>query len=375
MAETGLISTTMDTISSNTSNMNNIECLWQTATQLERSLYFDNNDGIGFDEAENSTIEIKSFCQPMHALSPSMENIHDFNSCGSGSGMSEEQYPSHLRESASVSDKDSVAAMKVKADAYANVRAVRKMRRKMAKFRRIGARGLLETTPRQGYETTTSQISTPCVPNSGSRPIESLKLQGGLDSAHDNPDCEEMEFKHKNLKLLLQKELRNSDISPLGRMVLPKKEAEANLPILTAKEGIQICMEEIHSCQTWNFKYRYWPNNKSRMYIMENTREFVKAHGLEPGDFVMLYKDEINDKYIIIAKKARSQLTASDSIDRTNLCLSSTLLEDGSMHQSTNDKDNKIRRHDQDFRVECSNHKRETHQAIERSWSSVMQEG
>ncbi|XP_057852000.1 B3 domain-containing transcription factor FUS3 isoform X2 [Cryptomeria japonica] len=345
MAETGLISTTMDTISSNTSNMNNIECLWQTATQLERSLYFDNNDGIGFDEAENSTIEIKSFCQPMHALSPSMENIHDFNSCGSGSGMSEEQYPSHLRESASVSDKDSVAAMKVKADAYANVRAVRKMRRKMAKFRRIGARGLLETTPRQGYETTTSQISTPCVPNSGSRPIESLKLQGGLDSAHDNPDCEEM------------------------------KEAEANLPILTAKEGIQICMEEIHSCQTWNFKYRYWPNNKSRMYIMENTREFVKAHGLEPGDFVMLYKDEINDKYIIIAKKARSQLTASDSIDRTNLCLSSTLLEDGSMHQSTNDKDNKIRRHDQDFRVECSNHKRETHQAIERSWSSVMQEG
>ncbi|EEC71378.1 hypothetical protein OsI_03493 [Oryza sativa Indica Group] len=39
------------------------------------------------------------------------------------------------------------------------------------------------------------------------------------------------------LRVILQKELRYSDVSQLGRIVLPKKEAEAYLPILTSKDG------------------------------------------------------------------------------------------------------------------------------------------
>ncbi|XP_078447298.1 uncharacterized protein LOC144716118 isoform X3 [Wolffia australiana] len=101
------------------------------------------------------------------------------------------------------------------------------------------------------------------------------------------------------LRFLLQKELRKSDVGSLGRMVLPKKEAEAHLPILMAREGIYMCMEDMETFHTWTFKYRFWPNNKSRMYILENTGEFVKRHGLKLGDFVMLYRDDYRQRYVL----------------------------------------------------------------------------
>ncbi|GLJ54157.1 hypothetical protein SUGI_1160450 [Cryptomeria japonica] len=107
---------------------------------------------------------------------------------------------------------------------------------------------------------------------------------------------------NKILTLLLQKELKKSDVSPLGRMVLPKKEAEANLPVLSAKDGMIIEMEDFDTSNIWRLRYRFWPNNKTRMYVLENTREFVKLHGLEVGDYMMIFKDE-KDKKVIKATK------------------------------------------------------------------------
>ncbi|KAG6471213.1 hypothetical protein ZIOFF_072314 [Zingiber officinale] len=78
------------------------------------------------------------------------------------------------------------------------------------------------------------------------------------------------------LRFLLQKELRNSDVSQLGRIVLPKKEAEAYLPNLTYREGIAINMDDLENLHVWTFKYRFWPNNRSRMYILENTGDDVE---------------------------------------------------------------------------------------------------
>ncbi|KAG6469464.1 hypothetical protein ZIOFF_074181 [Zingiber officinale] len=105
------------------------------------------------------------------------------------------------------------------------------------------------------------------------------------------------------LRFLLQKELRNSDVSQLGRIVLPKKEAEAYLPNLTCREGIAINMDDLENLHVWTFKYRFWPNNRSRMYILENTGDYVKEHRLQLGDFVMIYKDDSKDRYVIRAKK------------------------------------------------------------------------
>ncbi|XP_015949984.1 B3 domain-containing transcription factor ABI3 isoform X1 [Arachis duranensis] len=111
----------------------------------------------------------------------------------------------------------------------------------------------------------------------------------------------------KNLKFLLQKVLKQSDVGSLGRIVLPKKEAETHLPELDARDGISIDMEDIGTSQVWNMRYsiRYWPNNKSRMYLLENTGDFVKANGLQEGDFIVIYSDLKCGKFMIRGVKVR----------------------------------------------------------------------
>ncbi|OMO99353.1 hypothetical protein COLO4_13343 [Corchorus olitorius] len=111
----------------------------------------------------------------------------------------------------------------------------------------------------------------------------------------------------KRLRFLFQKELKNSDVSSLRRMILPKRSAEAYLPVLESKEGIFINMDDIDGLHVWSFKYRFWPNNKSRMYVLENTGEFVNTHGLQLGDSIMVYQDSQNQKYVIQAKKASDE--------------------------------------------------------------------
>ncbi|KAL5860770.1 hypothetical protein ACOSQ3_002084 [Xanthoceras sorbifolium] len=119
------------------------------------------------------------------------------------------------------------------------------------------------------------------------------------------------------LTFLFQKELKNSDVSSLRRMILPKKAAESHLPVLESKEGILIGMDDFDGLHVWSFKYRFWPNNNSRMYVLENTGDFVNVHGLQLGDFIAVYQDIENKKYVIQAKKA------SDQDVYTNLTLDS----------------------------------------------------
>ncbi|TVU35336.1 hypothetical protein EJB05_17221, partial [Eragrostis curvula] len=118
------------------------------------------------------------------------------------------------------------------------------------------------------------------------------------------------------LRVILQKELRNSDVSQLGRIVLPKKEAEAYLPNLISKDGKFLCMLDlvlpIHdSDRVRHISCRYWPNNKSRMYVLENTGDYVRARDLQQGDFIVIYKDDENNRFVIGAKKAGDGQTAT----------------------------------------------------------------
>ncbi|KAH9290448.1 hypothetical protein KI387_034565 [Taxus chinensis] len=113
-----------------------------------------------------------------------------------------------------------------------------------------------------------------------------------------------MQFSEKGLKLLVQKELQTSDVSDLSRIVLHKRDAEANLPQLDTKEGIILSAVDAETNGTWYFRYRYWPNNRSRMYLLEHTGDFVRSHGLKKGDYMMLYKDADDEKYVIKGRKA-----------------------------------------------------------------------
>ncbi|XP_059591858.1 B3 domain-containing protein LFL1 isoform X2 [Vitis vinifera] len=80
--------------------------------------------------------------------------------------------------------------------------------------------------------------------------------------------------------------------------------AETYLPTLYTIEGTLISMEDMDGLGTWTFRFRYWINNLTRMYVLENTGEFVRAHGLCANDFIILYKDNRNDKYVIRGSKS-----------------------------------------------------------------------
>ncbi|KAK8547487.1 hypothetical protein V6N12_031624 [Hibiscus sabdariffa] len=127
---------------------------------------------------------------------------------------------------------------------------------------------------------------------------------------------------NKRLRVLLRKELKNSDVGSLGRIVLPKRETEANLPTLSDKEGIQVRMKDVYSNNDWTLKYKFWINNKSRMYVLENTGDFVKQNGLGIGDSLTLYEDESKNLYFSISKVATVAVESSqqycNTVNNTN---------------------------------------------------------
>ncbi|XP_041026105.1 B3 domain-containing transcription factor LEC2 [Juglans microcarpa x Juglans regia] len=85
----------------------------------------------------------------------------------------------------------------------------------------------------------------------------------------------------------------------------PKREAEENLPTLSDKDGIQIVIRDVYSNQEWSVKYKYWSNNKSRMYVLENTVDFVRQNELVIGDSITLYEDECKSLYVTIKRGER----------------------------------------------------------------------
>ncbi|KAG8066714.1 hypothetical protein GUJ93_ZPchr0004g38602 [Zizania palustris] len=111
-------------------------------------------------------------------------------------------------------------------------------------------------------------------------------------------------FNCREYSVVLRKDLTNSDVSNIGRIVMPKRDAEAHLPPLPHREGVVLVMDDFKIATTWNFKYRFWPNNKSRMYVLESTGVFVKEHGLQTGDTFIIYKNSETGKFLVRGEKS-----------------------------------------------------------------------
>ncbi|TYH63325.1 hypothetical protein ES332_D07G184200v1 [Gossypium tomentosum] len=146
-------------------------------------------------------------------------------------------------------------------------------------------------------------------------PVDQTTMQGQTYQRQVATDRRQGWKPEKNLRFLLQKVLKQSDVGNLGRIVLPKKEAETHLPELEARDGISIAMEDIGTSRVWNMRYsfRFWPNNKSRMYLLENTGDFVRTNGLQEGDFIVIYSDVKCGKYLIRGVKVRQSGTKSET--------------------------------------------------------------
>uniref|UniRef100_A0A453DFU1 Uncharacterized protein n=1 Tax=Aegilops tauschii subsp. strangulata TaxID=200361 RepID=A0A453DFU1_AEGTS len=63
-------------------------------------------------------------------------------------------------------------------------------------------------------------------------------------------------FNCKDYHMIVWKELTNSDVGNIGRIVVPKRDAEANLPALLERDGLILKMEDMRLPVTWNFKFR-----------------------------------------------------------------------------------------------------------------------
>ncbi|KAF0891110.1 hypothetical protein E2562_005185 [Oryza meyeriana var. granulata] len=90
----------------------------------------------------------------------------------------------------------------------------------------------------------------------------------------------------------------------MNRITLRLRDAEAHLPALHQREGVMLKMDDFKLETIWNFKYRFWPNNKSRMYVLESTGGFVKQHGLTTGDIFIIYKSSESGKFVVRGEKA-----------------------------------------------------------------------
>ncbi|MCO5558704.1 hypothetical protein L7F22_012290 [Adiantum nelumboides] len=121
-----------------------------------------------------------------------------------------------------------------------------------------------------------------------------------------------------DLQFLLQKELQPSDVGSLGRIILPKRQAEEMLPHLDTKEGLHISFKDLQSSQTWKLRFRFWPNNKTRMYLLESTGSFVKWHHLRQGDFIVIYRNPATGSYVINGKKAACSRSERRSLPSPN---------------------------------------------------------
>ncbi|MCD7456011.1 hypothetical protein HAX54_030438 [Datura stramonium] len=108
---------------------------------------------------------------------------------------------------------------------------------------------------------------------------------------------------------LFEKMLSASDAGRIGRLVLPKKCAEAYFPPISNPEGLPIKVQDLKG-KEWMFQFRFWPNNNSRMYVLEGVTPCIHSMQLQAGDIVTFSRIEPEGKLVMGCRKASATLTA-----------------------------------------------------------------
>ncbi|GJZ02725.1 B3 domain-containing protein-like protein, partial [Tanacetum coccineum] len=101
---------------------------------------------------------------------------------------------------------------------------------------------------------------------------------------------------------LFEKQLSASDCARNGRLVLPKRCAEAHFPQITTSEGCHLVFQDMNG-KDWVLHYRFWLNNNSRMYVLEGFAPFVRSMQLQAGDTVTFSRLEPEGKLVMGFRK------------------------------------------------------------------------
>ncbi|XVF29715.1 hypothetical protein REPUB_Repub15cG0146100 [Reevesia pubescens] len=102
---------------------------------------------------------------------------------------------------------------------------------------------------------------------------------------------------------LFEKVLSASDAGRIGRLVLPKACAEAYFPPISQPEGLPLRIQDVKG-KEWVFQFRFWPNNNSRMYVLEGVTPCIQSMQLQAGDTVTFSRMDPERKLVMGFRKA-----------------------------------------------------------------------
>ncbi|KAG1371485.1 B3 domain-containing protein [Cocos nucifera] len=102
---------------------------------------------------------------------------------------------------------------------------------------------------------------------------------------------------------LFEKVLSASDAGRIGRLVLPKACAEAYFPPISQPEGLPLTVQDAKG-KEWHFQFRFWPNNNSRMYVLEGVTPCIQSLQLQAGDTVTFSRIDPEGKLVMGFRKA-----------------------------------------------------------------------
>ncbi|KAL7113810.1 hypothetical protein ACP275_04G082400 [Erythranthe tilingii] len=111
---------------------------------------------------------------------------------------------------------------------------------------------------------------------------------------------------------LFEKILSASDAGRIGRLVLPKACAEAYFPPINQSEGIPINIQDIKG-KEWLFQFRFWPNNNSRMYVLEGVTPCIQNMQVQAGDTVIFSRIDPGGQLVIGCRKATNIFDLQDT--------------------------------------------------------------
>ncbi|XP_068341096.1 B3 domain-containing transcription repressor VAL2 isoform X2 [Pyrus communis] len=111
---------------------------------------------------------------------------------------------------------------------------------------------------------------------------------------------------------LFEKMLSASDAGRIGRLVLPKACAEAYFPPISQPEGLPLRIQDVKG-KEWVFQFRFWPNNNSRMYVLEGVTPCIQSMQLQAGDTVTFSRMDPEGKLIMGFRKASNTVSMQDT--------------------------------------------------------------
>ncbi|XAR59114.1 hypothetical protein NMG60_11014769 [Bertholletia excelsa] len=118
---------------------------------------------------------------------------------------------------------------------------------------------------------------------------------------------------------LFEKMLSASDAGKIGRLVLPKKCAEAYFPPISQPEGLPLKVQDLKG-KEWIFQFRFWPNNNSRMYVLEGVTPCMQSMQLQAGDTVTFSRIEPEGKLVMGFRKASTAPPNNQIGETVNAC-------------------------------------------------------